>query len=261
VPTSWHQKAMGACLWSGEGSVTSHRAAAALWNFEGFTPKAVEISTPKKVRSRHSFLVVHTVRTLAPAEKTRVLGIPVTTPTRTLTDLAAVVDLDRVESALEDALRKGLTSLAKLRWTMENLARGRRGAVGLQKLLDERVSGEAPSASVLELRLSKLLSRSKLPRPVRQFEVRGGGKVVARLDFAYPDVLLAVEADGYRYHSGHSAWQKDLIRQNALMKRGWRVLRVTWEDLRLRPQEIIAEIEASLLISARFARLHAEGST
>jgi very-short-patch-repair endonuclease len=89
---------------------------------------------------------------------------------------------------------------------------------------------------------------------IEEYEVRDQGRVIARVDFAYPDALVAVEADGYWCHSGRQDWQHDRTRRNALTSRGWRVLHVTWEDLQLRADGVVAEIQASLCIAPRLAR-------
>ncbi|HEX2057284.1 MAG TPA: DUF559 domain-containing protein [Actinomycetota bacterium] len=93
--------------------------------------------------------------------------------------------------------------------------------------------------------------RSGLPRPVRQHRITDNGKLVARVDFAYPDSLVAVEVDGYRWHSGRRAWsrdltRRDLTRRNRLTSLGWRVLHVTHDDLMERPNEIVEQIDAVL---------------
>jgi very-short-patch-repair endonuclease len=76
---------------------------------------------------------------------------------------------------------------------------------------------------------------------------------LARVDLAYPDVLLAIEADGYRYHSGRVAWQRDLERRNALTSRGWRVIHVTWKDVVLEGERVAADIRRALGIARFFA--------
>jgi very-short-patch-repair endonuclease len=59
--------------------------------------------------------------------------------------------------------------------------------------------------------------------------------------------MVAIEADGYRHHSGKVAWQRDRVRRNALTIRVWRVLHVTWEDHEARPYEVVAEIRGALV--------------
>jgi hypothetical protein len=105
---SWEQRLAGACLWGGPGTCASHRAAGALWGFEGFGPGPVEISTLKQNRARLPFKV-HRTR-VDPAMVTRKLGIPVTNAFRTVLDLVNVVDEHRANQLLDEALRKGLVS-------------------------------------------------------------------------------------------------------------------------------------------------------
>jgi very-short-patch-repair endonuclease len=124
--------------------------------------------------------------------------------------------------------------------------KGRRGAAVLRSLLEERDPKKAPPESVLEARLIRMLRRARLPEPTRQFEVREQGKLLARVDLAYPDFCLAIEADGYRYHSGRIAWQRDLERRNDLTRVGWRVVHVTWTDVTSDGDKIVTEIRRSL---------------
>jgi hypothetical protein len=174
-------------------------------------------------------------------------ALSVTTPTRTLADLCGVLGRDDVEPALDDALRRGLTSLPRLRWASERLGgRGRTGARLFAEILGERQPGSTPPASRLESRVGILLRKAGLPEPVPQWEIRDGGKLVARVDFAHPEAMVAIEADGYRHHSGRVAWQRDRVRRNALTIRGWHVLHVTWEDLTSRPKDVASLVRAAL---------------
>lgn len=95
-------------------------------------------------------------------------------------------------------------------------------------------------------RLLRCIRRGRLPEPARQFEVRDRGKLFARVDLAYPDVRLAIEADGYRYHSGRVAWQRDLERRNSLTSLGWRVIHVTWNDVVSGGERVLVEIRQAL---------------
>src|SRR2546422_2307729 len=127
APSSWPQRQMAACLWAGEGAVASHRAAAALLNLEGFSEGPVELSATTKTH-RPRALVVHRAL-VPPAHSTREKGIPVTKPARTLIDLGGVCRAERVEQALDAALRQGLTSIAQLRRVLRQLeGRSPRGA-------------------------------------------------------------------------------------------------------------------------------------
>jgi very-short-patch-repair endonuclease len=91
-----------------------------------------------------------------------------------------------------------------------------------------------------------MLRLARLPEPVPQYEVRIKGRLLARVDLAYPEIRLAIEADGYRYHSGRVAWQRDLQRRNSLTSIGWRVIHVTWNDVVSGGTKVLAEIQHAL---------------
>lgn len=240
APPSWEQAVMAALLWAGEGAAASHRTAAALWRLEGATRETVEITSPRDRRSKN--VVVH-LSTLPASDVTRIGVMPVTTVPRTLLDLGGVAAPSVVESALADALRRRLTTAVRLRRQLSALdGRRHRGAKALRQALDFLATPHNPLESVLEARLLRMLKRSRLPEPVAQYEVRPG----IRVDLAYPDARLAIEADGYRYHSGREAWRRDLSRRNALMATGWRVLHVTWHDIQQRPQELAEQVREAL---------------
>lgn len=244
APPSWHQLVLSACLWAGRDAFASHRTAAALWELEGFAPGAVEVSTTR--RMRRAGITVH-FSYVPECDRARVTAIPVTDVTRTLLDLGAVTEEEMVEVALDDALRRGLTSIPRLRWRLEELAsKGRRGVGVLRGLLNARDLTKAPPESVLEARLIRMLRRARLPEPTKQYEVRQRGRLLARVDLAYPELRVAIEADGYRYHSGRVAWQRDLERRNELTSHGWRVIHVTWKDVVSDGQKIVGEIRRAL---------------
>jgi very-short-patch-repair endonuclease len=235
---------MTACLAWGVGAVISHRAAAAFWRLVGFDRGPAELTVPGG-RRRAGPGIIHHYR-LSRADVTTVDGIPITTPARTLLDLAAVASIDAVEEALDDALRRGIVSIASLRRRLAaETRRGRRGIAGMRTLLDARDPSVAIPESVFERRLLRVLRRTGLHPPVLQYEVRAGDRLVAIVDFAYPAARLAIEADGFRYHSGRNAWDRDRARRNQLTLLGWRVIHVTWTDLQ-RPARLIAAIRQAL---------------
>lgn len=72
---------------------------------------------------------------------------------------------------------------------------------------------------------------------------------MARVDLAYPAALLAIEADGYEFHSSRRDLQRDRARQNALVRLGWTVYRVTWEDATRHAERVRSDV-ATLLSRA-----------
>lgn len=245
APASWRQNLMAACLAWGEGAVISHRAAAALWRLAGFEPGPVELTVPRS-RRRAEPGVIHR-HPLFRADVTMVEGILVTTPARTLIDLASVVPREAVEEAMDDALRRGMVSIPLLRRRLYAIGRkGRPGVAMTRLLLDSRDPSQAVPESVFERRLLRILQRAGLPAPVLQHEVRSGGRLVAVIDFAYPDARLAIEADGYRWHSGRIRWDHDRARRNRLTLLGWRIIHITWTDLSRRPATMTRAVAQAL---------------
>ena len=241
VPPSAKQLLFAACRWGGAGSAASHRSAAALWELDGFDLNAFEIWSPRQLRSNR---VVARVGSLPIADLTEIDGIPVTRIERTLVDLAAVVDVDTLEDALDSALRRRITTVNRLRLRVRSES-GRRGIGKLRVLLDERDERGRPSASRFETRLNRLLIKSGLPA-MREYKIWDGGEFVARVDFCFPEGKLIVEADGFRWHSGRRAWQRDRERRNQLTALGWRVIQATWDDLTRRPNETIEKVRSLL---------------
>ena len=239
APVSWRQTLLAAVLWGGPGSAASHRAAARLWKLD-VADELLEIITPRRLDSKK--VKAHRHDPLPPQDLKLIDGIPTTNIERTLMDLAAVVDIDALEDALDSALRKRLTSIARLRMRA-NQGSGRRGMNNLRKLLSERTSEGQPTQSRFETRLNRLLLDGGLP-PLRQHTVWDGGEFVARVDSCYPEAKLIVEADSYRWHSGKRAWQRDIERRNQLTTLGWQIVHVTWDDLIRRPQATLARIRA-----------------
>jgi hypothetical protein len=202
----------------------------------------VEVTTTRNLRSSWEWLIVHRADRLDRADATRLPPIALTSVARTLLDLGGMVAVPRVEAALDDALRRRLVSLPRLHACLQRVGgRGRRGAGVLRKLLADR-GEEDVAESLFERRILKLLRSSGLPAPEPQWEIREGGRTLARIDLTYPLDLVAIEADGYRYHSGRNAWQHDLTRRNALTARGWRLFHVTWDDLTRRPESVVAAV-------------------
>ena len=237
VPPSRRQTLIAAVLWAGPGSAASHRSAAELWKLDA-TVSIVEISTPRRLVSE--VVTSHRVDPIAPRDLKVIDGIPTTSIDRTILDLAAVLDDEPLEDALDSALRKRLTSVPRLRLRVRQES-GRRGMKKLRKLLEERSADGQPTESRFETRLNRLLLDGGLPA-LRQFTVWDGGEFVARVDFCYPEAKVIVEADSYRWHSSRRAWQRDMDRRNQLTSLGWRIVHITWEDLIRCPQATLARI-------------------
>ena len=243
---SWQQALLAACLAAGPDAVASHRCAATLWSLRGAegAPTA-EITVPGH---RHRVLpgvIVHRSDSLERLDLSCRSRVPVTTPARTLVDLGAVAPRHVVESALEDALMRRLVSFDLLARTLKRLGgSGRNGAGVLRELVEERDPATAPTQSVLEDALLRVLRKGGLPEPVRQHEVAG-----VRLDFAYPHLRLGIEADSRTWHGGRLDVERNSRKANVLVAHGWRVLHFTWGDVRRRPAYLVGEVARELALA------------
>ena len=219
---SWHQQLMVATLGSNAAGVVGFRSGAALAGLDGYRAGPVEIVVPSARSLLAKIAVVHR-GPLPPQDICTVGGIRCTTIARTLVDIASVDPLDVVQQAFESAWRRG-TSLAWIRQTAERLHdRGQRGSRTILDLLDLANHHQQPTESALELRLERSLRT--VPGLVRQHQVVDHtGKLVARVDFAVPQVRLAIEAHSREFHFGPTAVNRDEQREHRLVKNGWHVL-------------------------------------
>ena len=173
--------------------------------------------------------------------------IPLTSVARTLVDLSGILRADRLELALDHALAERQVSLGYLRWRLEDLGtQGRMGAGVLGELVARRFGEPLPSRSPFERELQGLLGRANLPRAEREYAVALPGDRTARIDFAFPDARLALEADSYRHHSSPSDWSRDRARNGELVALGWRVLPVTYREMKMDPAGVADRIGRAL---------------
>lgn len=224
----------------------SHRAAADHWGIPGYSGTRPEVTVLHATNRRTPLGHIHGTLRLPPHHITVRRSVPVTTIARTIFDLAGVVPELRAEKALDFALSRKLCTLRQVNEVFFALAgQGRRGTVAMRSLLEARGEGYVPPASELERRGRRLFADGGLPEP--EFEVHlGDDDLVGRVDCLWREARLVVELDGGRYHDGLSSRDSDRGRDNRLMAAGWRVLRFTWDDITLRPQQTLAIIRAAL---------------
>lgn len=197
---SWSQDLFAGWLAAGPEAVVSHSSAAVL--LEMSCPAVpMEVTVPAGRRPRPAGIKVHRAAALDRVDRTTLDGLAVTTATRTLIDIAATRNRAAVAAALDHCLGRHLTSVPYVRRRLLALgARGRPGARLLTDLLDARPSDRRAPESEFERRLLALLASLPGPAPLPQYEVVLPGGRTARLDAAYPDVMLGIEADSYVHH-------------------------------------------------------------
>jgi very-short-patch-repair endonuclease len=152
---------------------------------------------------------------------------------------SAVLPFDDLEVAFVDARTRGLLRDRDLKEALERNA-GRRGAKRFQRLV-ELDRGSGLTRSEAERKLLALVHAAALPRPKANARI-------ARLevDFLWPEQKVVVEVDGYAFHAGARAFERDRERDATLAARGYVVLRVTWRQLVARREALIARLAAAL---------------
>jgi very-short-patch-repair endonuclease len=238
---------LAAVLASGPDAVLSHGSAARMWRLLSVEAADVDVTVPgRDCRSRPG-IRMHRVAALDRRDVRKLGGIPITTPARTILDLAAAVSSRELERALSEAQARRLAPSNQL---LPLLARcsGRPGARALRALIEEG-SAAALTRSEAEERLLALIRVARLPAP--ETNVRVGRYEV---DFLWRDRGLVVEVDGFKYHSSRAAFERDRVRDAELGALGFRVIRVTWRQIVDGPEELIARLGAALAAPARSRR-------
>jgi very-short-patch-repair endonuclease len=230
---------MAAVLACGPGAAVSHRAAAVIQGMLDRRGALIDVTVGRSNRQRPG-LRVHRSRILTPEDVRLYKAIPVTTPTRTLLDLAETEPARDLERAYDEAITQRLTTRSSLAAAVRH-ARGRRGAPGLRALL---ARNEEPSLtrSEAEEHCLALIRQAGLPTPLVNAPAAGH-----RVDFLWPGESLVLEVDGYRFHSSRAAFERDRRRDSELQAAGLRVMRVTWRQLTNEPLAVAARLARGLV--------------
>lgn len=244
---------MAAVLFVGPGAVLSHHSAAALWGMRGPSSRAIEVTAPRKSRSRGSIHRHFSV--LPPDEVTEHQGIPVTTVPRTLFDLATTSSADVVEHALRESEYRRLYDRLSLPALLARYP-GRRGSTTARECLWRRRNLPAGRArSWLELEFLPFLRIYGLPRPRLNVWLQVAGKSI-QVDCLWPGDVV-VELDGFAAHGTRVAFREDRARDRRLRVAGYGVIRIAPEQLEDEAEEIAADLRA-LIEGGRERTLRAE---
>jgi very-short-patch-repair endonuclease len=248
VPSGEAQRHAAAALWCAPDGVLSQHTAASRYALDAIGKDArLHVLVPSaRALSRQSGLVVHRTAVLDEVDRYVVDGIPVTSPARTIIDLAGSLHAEALEAAFESARRAGLLTATQLAQRFEVLGgKGRAGSRKIRALL-EQVAGDVPAGSRLEVRVARALRRSGLPAAVRQHPVTTAEGSRHRLDFAWPERLVGLECDGFAWHGDRLQWKRDRRRIAAIESLGWRLVFVTWDDVTRRVDEMLHRVELAL---------------
>jgi hypothetical protein len=198
-------------------------------------------------RTTHEFpnVFIHRSLDLLSSHRLQVDSMWVTTPARTLNDLAAVVHPNALASALDDSLARKLVEIEEVDEVFNQVARrGRTGCAVTRKLLRERLVDDLITASRLEKLGARVFEEGGLPRPVWQYPAPWDRD--RRIDFAWPHACVGCECDGRRWHSRVADFQNDRDRDNSSLSHNWRIFRFTWQDFTQRPAHVVGRLREAM---------------
>jgi Protein of unknown function (DUF559) len=222
----WMLAAVKAC---GEGAVLSHRSSAALPNIIRWEDRYPDVLVLGESAPQHPRINGHRTSYLPPEHVTSWRGIPVTTPERTLLDLAGVLDEERLRRAIRQSQFLGLTTLGSLVAVLRGPG-PKRGRKAFAKVI---ATGAAPTRSELEDAVLDLILRGGFAHPLVNAPLFLSGRRIVP-DFLWLEQRLVVEADG-PHHDDPFERVADRERQAILEAHGFRVVRVTWEQAIAQP--------------------------
>ena len=246
APRTWHQSVLIVCL--AEAGWASHRTAAAVWALDGCRQGVVEVLTPRWMRRPNRSVHVHETRLFDPSiDAAEVEGIPVTSCERTVVDLAAVLPTERIEAVYHDALNRGLLTPESTWRCLERLDVPGRPWVGVVRRLVAPTLGKTDVLpNLFEARLVRVLVDGGLPAPRTQVELRRpDGSFLARVDALYEETRVVMECDSEQCHGGWVRRKQDFRRDRELTALGYRVLRMSWEDLTRHPEQVVQDVEGA----------------
>jgi very-short-patch-repair endonuclease len=242
-PESSVQRILAATFSIGGRPIASHRTALHLWG--AWNPgenEPIDVIVDHRPGGRHlEGVVVHRPRDVKELAPVRLHNVPVTTPTRSLIDFAAVAPYS-LSAVTERLLLAGTISRDHIRAAVAlHSKQGRRGIGPVRELLRTWPYSNKPSESVLEMRMDRLLSSTNLPSHQTQIE-----EGPFRIDFGWPEWKIAGEVDGWGKYDMLEQFNKLTDRDAYLQVRGWLVLHFTWRDVTRRPQTVIARLREAL---------------
>jgi hypothetical protein len=238
-----------AVLSCGEGSVISHGTAAAFWGLDDRRPSLIDVTVRCETGRKIDGIRCRRCRYPAPEEIVNV-GVAVTTPARTLVDMAGLLGTPSLRRLVERAAVLKLLDLGSLDRSLEE-AKGRRGRRALYAILEawRTEDGTTPDVrSDFEALVLPRLLEMGLPRPACNKPLLIEGERFI-LDFLWEESRLVVETDGAATHRTPVAFQRDRRRDQILVASGYRVVRATWDQVRYELDAVVGRIARSLALA------------
>jgi very-short-patch-repair endonuclease len=230
---------LAAVLACGPGAVLSHRSAAAHWGLLTTAQERFDVTAPRSGSRNQPGIRAHSSRSLDAQDTTNHQGIPTTSVSRTLLDLAATCRATDLERALANAQRARVYDHGAIESVLAR-SNGHRGRATLRRAVAREPK---LTRSEFEAELLALLRDHRLPEPLvnEPYYHPDVGEIVP--DFRWPHHRLIGETDGWESHRTRAAFESDPARDAALTAAGHRVMRFTYE---VEPATVLRRVRALL---------------
>ena len=241
-PLGTEQLKAAACL-RNPAAALAFTTAGQHWGLRKMRDPRVHVLVPHGVSPELEGIRVHRCRRIDADDVVQLDGgIRVTSVARTLFDVGAIIGVRPLESALEHALDQKLVRMEQIIDVTRRLYHRRRpGSKQIRTVLGLRESWSEAVQSDLELRVLRALRRAGVPSPVVQHTIVVGPHTI-RFDFAWPDLLVALEVDHSFWHAGRSESGSDKARDRRVAALGWTTLRLTEDDVFSGLDEAISQV-------------------
>ncbi len=243
LPLAPEARAHAALLACGDGAILSHGSAAALWKYVKHWTPSFEVTATWDRRRRG--IKVHRASMLTRRDITRQLGVPVTSPARTVFDMTPSLKTDAALRRFVNDAR--LTRTFHIADLAELLARHPRHPA-TTRLRPFLTAKGGPTRSEFEDAFTEFARQYGLPAPVVDTHVLG-----YEVDALFPDHRVIVELDGWDFHSDRGAFESDRDRDAELLAAGYVTIRITWERLKSQPAREAERLRRILRARARKA--------
>jgi hypothetical protein len=230
-----------ALLAAGPSAYVSHRSAAWLHGVVEAAPAMPHISVPSD--RRIALEGIRATRTRHPARPAYLQGLPCAPILRTIFDCACLLSAAELDALIDTAVAQRRVRLDELA-AAASAARVYPGQAAVVRRLEARGVAGSPHPSVLESRMSRALSDHGIPAPRAELRWGPGGRY--RLDYAYPELRLVIEVNGWAFHSSPEQARHDATRRNALQAGGWTVLEFDWYQVTCESGRVAAAVAAAI---------------
>jgi very-short-patch-repair endonuclease/predicted transcriptional regulator of viral defense system len=232
---------MAAVLASGDGAVLSHRSAGRLWRLLPPAAEWVDVTCSATQIERKGIIGHRSA--LRDDEWLVEDTIPVTSPFRTIFDLAAVLEMRELERAFHEAEVRQVRDRVSLPMLLERYP-GRRGTRKVRALLESRRPVVITRNDFEEAFLT-LIDAYGLPRPRMNADLALRGRFF-EIDALWERERVAAELDSRGVHGTPKKFESDRQRDRILLAEGWRTMRITWRQLQEEPEEIARDLRLAL---------------